>query len=104
MTDTGQLTFTTLGGEAVTVKPRGKNYVQPRGYCQPPGTGPAGETCGTCAHHVVKRMGKRYHKCELAQGKWTGGRASDILVKAPACRSWEAEDPAPAAPSTRSGG
>lgn len=86
---TGQLTFQTMGGETVTVKPRGKNYVQPKGYADHPGTGPKGETCGSCSHHCVKSMGKRYHKCGLAQGLWTGGRGSDILVKAAACSKWE---------------
>lgn len=52
MADTGQLTFTTMGGETVTVKARGKHYVAPRGGADRPGTGPAGETCGTCQHNV----------------------------------------------------
>lgn len=43
-----QLTFTTLGGEVVTAQQRGKNYVEPRGYAYHPGTGPEGETCGSC--------------------------------------------------------
>ncbi|UGA46629.1 hypothetical protein HU230_0011545 [Bradyrhizobium quebecense] len=87
MTDTGQLTFTTLGGETVTVKKRGKHYIQPRGYIQRPGTGPAGETCGTCEHITKSR---HFAKCELSRGRWTRGRGTDILVKAPACRRWEA--------------
>jgi hypothetical protein len=86
-----QLTFQTIGGDTVTVQPRGKSYVQPRGYADHPGTGPKGETCGSCKHHCVKSMGKQYHKCGLAQGKWTGGRGSDILVRAEACSRWEAE-------------
>lgn len=89
MTHTGQLTFTTMGGDTVTVKARGKHYIQPRGYADHPGTGPKDETCGSCLHHVIKCMGKRYHKCELAERKWTGGRASDILVRAAACSKWE---------------
>lgn len=70
---------------------RGKHYVEPRGYAAPPGTGPEGETCGTCQHHVINRMSKNYHKCELAEHRWTGGRGSDILVRSPACRHWERE-------------
>lgn len=84
-----QLTFTTMGGETVTVKLRGKHYIQPRGYADHPGTGPKGETCGSCVHHVVKRMGGSYHKCELTRSCWTGGRRSDILVRAAACSKWE---------------
>lgn len=83
-----QLTFTTIGGDTVTVKPRGKHYVQPRGYAHFPGTGPAGETCGSCKYNVS--FG-RWHKCELARAIWTGGRGSDILVRAAACSKWESE-------------
>lgn len=72
---TTQLTFQTMGGETVTVTPRGKHYVQPKGYADHPGTGPKGETCGSCAHHCVKSMGK----------------GSDILVRAAACSKWEGE-------------
>jgi hypothetical protein len=85
--DTGQLTFQTMGGDTVTVKKRGKHYVQPRGYYQPPGTGPAGETCGTCKH--IWRD-ERWAKCGLSRGRWTNSRGTDVLVRAPACRRWEA--------------
>lgn len=60
------------------------------GYAAPPGTGPAGETCATCTHHVIKRMAKNYHKCRLAKHLWTGGTKSDIRVRSPACSMWEA--------------
>ena len=62
---------------------------QPRGYAAPPGTGPEGETCKTCRHLFRNEMSKTYLKCGKAQHKWTGGRASDILARAPACREWE---------------
>lgn len=62
----------------------------PAGYAASPGTGPTGETCGTCKHHVVKAMAKRYHKCGLMRACWTGGGKTDIRVKAPACLRWEA--------------
>lgn len=81
-----QLTFTTIGGETVTVKPRGKHYIEPRGYAATPGTGPKGETCGSCKHITP---GRRWHKCELARHKWTGSRGTDVLVRAPACAKWE---------------
>jgi len=89
MADSGQLTFTTMGGDTVTVPKRGKHYVQPRGYADHPGTGPTGETCGSCKHHVGVQHARVYHKCGLACGLWTGGRRSDILVRAPACSKWE---------------
>lgn len=67
--------------------PRGGNkYTRPRGYVSPPGSGPKGETCGTCKHCVHER---RWKKCELARNMWTGGRATDILARAPACAKWE---------------
>lgn len=83
-----QLTFTTLGGEVVTVAQRGKHYIEPRGYFYHPGTGPEGETCGTCKH---LSPGRRWHKCELNRARWTGGRGTDVLVRAPACKYWESE-------------
>lgn len=77
-----QLTFTTIGGEVVSAPERGKHYIQPRGYAYHPGTGPEGETCGSCKHDVP---GRRWHKCGLR----TGGRGSDILARSPACKYWE---------------
>jgi hypothetical protein len=62
----------------------------PRGYAAPPGTGPEGESCGTCANHAVIRLASNYHKCELMRAKWTGGGATDIRVRSPACREWRA--------------
>lgn len=87
---TGQLTFQTMGGDTVVVPERGKHYVQPRGYAAPPGTGPKGETCGSCAHHCALRYAKNYHKCGLNRARWTGGRGTDILVRSPACSKWSA--------------
>jgi hypothetical protein len=66
----------------------GRHYVKPWGYFAPPGTGPEGHTCGDCMH--IARF-RRYAKCELARGKWTNGRASDVLSRSPACREWEAQ-------------
>lgn len=83
-----QLTFTTIGGDVVTKAQRGKHYVEPRGYYYPPGTGPAGETCGSCEHRTGK--GGKYSKCLLNQARWTNGRATDILAGSPACKYWEA--------------
>ena len=57
-----------------------------RGYASPPGTGPKGETCGTCQHIV---RGRRYAKCALRRATWTHGYATDILVNADACEKWE---------------
>jgi len=59
------------------------------GYIMPPGTGPAGETCGTCKH--IFRPA-RYRKCELARGIWTGGFKTDVLARSPACTKWSYGD------------
>lgn len=61
----------------------------PRGYYYSPGTGPAGETCGSCKHIVRKQLGKVYLKCELNRARWTGGGGSDIRSRSPACKYWE---------------
>ena len=59
------------------------------GYIAPAGTGPAGETCGTCKH-IFRHPTGRYRKCELARARWTGGFKTDILARTPACRKWQA--------------
>jgi len=48
-----------------------------------------GHRCGDCAHHYVRQLAGRYHKCRLIPA--TGGPASDIRVRWPACDAWEAE-------------
>lgn len=53
------------------------------GYAATPGTGPAGETCGSCRH--CQRGG--YTKCALT--RHTSCEASDIRLIAPACLRWE---------------
>ena len=89
------IVYKTIDGRTVEVAKRGKHYVEPRGYYAPPGTGPAGETCNTCRHHVTRRFSKKYHKCALAHALWTGGRANDILVRAAACKGWEGKTDLP---------
>jgi hypothetical protein len=62
----------------------------PRGYAAPPGTGPRGETCGSCRHHVALRPGRmKIFKCWLFKAFWTKGRGTDVVLKANACRRWE---------------
>lgn len=56
----------------------------------PLGTGPAGETCGTCV--FAKRVQHHdyfYWKCGKVQHLWTHGSGSDIRLKWEACREWE---------------
>lgn len=69
-----------------------RKQTKARGYARPPGTGPAGETCGSCKHIYRKRMSKTYIKRKLTRASWTGGTGSDIRVRAPACEKWEKPD------------
>jgi hypothetical protein len=63
-----------------------------KGYAAPPGTGPEGEKCKTCAHDRRSNEygAKQFHKCELMKAHWTGGYGTDILANSPACRHWQA--------------
>ncbi|OHV15917.1 hypothetical protein BK022_15730 [Methylorubrum extorquens] len=71
---------------------------QAKGYAAMPGTGPKDETCGSCDHLVRKRLAKVYRKCGLMRAHWTGGKATDVLASAPACRNWKSLDAPPASP------
>lgn len=62
---------------------------EPRGYADVPGTGPAGETCGSCRH--IHGTGGKYLKCKLRQAGWTSGPGTDIRARSPACKKWEAK-------------
>lgn len=61
----------------------------PRGHAFRPGTGSTGETCGSCKHLYRRHMAKTYLKCALNEKNWTGGGASDVRAKDPACKFWE---------------
>jgi hypothetical protein len=74
-------------------KPRGKHYVEPRGYAAMPGTGPEGKTCRDCAHYCRRpNVAGNYSKCGLNYARWTGGRGSDILARSPACHRFNESD------------
>ena len=90
--------MTDLFGNEITVeeargnerkgKRKGNRKDDPRGNAAPIGTGPDGETCGTCKHCWARRMSKRYYKCGLVRS--TGGPKTDIRLKWAACSRWEA--------------
>ena len=63
--------------------------VYPGLYAAPVGSGPKGETCGSCKHLFRNRMARVYLKCALTRAKWTGGGGTDIKARAPACAKWE---------------
>jgi len=62
----------------------------PKGYRGIPGTGPEGETCGSCGNRVTNQHQRKYYKCGLT--KWTNGAATDIRLKSPACSFWRQQE------------
>jgi hypothetical protein len=83
--------------ETFTDPRSGARPLRPRGHAAPPGSGPAAQTCGRCAHAVSVMGGaKSFTKCRLAEARWTNGPASDIRRKDLACRLWtkQSEDAA----------
>jgi len=67
--------------------------IKGRGHAALPGTGPEGETCGTCHHYEsVEYHDKRYRKCFLMRQYWTHGPGTDIRAKDPACKEWKKRD------------
>lgn len=68
----------------------GKHYVKQAGYVMMPGTGPAGETCGSCKHIV---NAGRYKKCGRNKARWTSSPKTDVLARSPACAKWEGGKP-----------
>ena len=57
------------------------------GYAAAPGTGPEGETCGTCGNRIYVQYANRYYKCK--EGYQSSGPATDIRLKSPACHFWK---------------
>jgi hypothetical protein len=56
-----------------------------------PGSGPIGETCGSCRHLYRKRMSKTYLKCGLCRDHWTGGAGTDVRARDASCAKWGPE-------------
>lgn len=83
-----EITYKTLDGRTITVPAEFTNRSL-RGYADVPGSGPTGETCGTCRHKARLRYAKTYYKCALQRGYWTHGPGTDIKLRSPACRKWE---------------
>jgi DNA-binding NarL/FixJ family response regulator len=86
--------MTSLFGEEIADEPSKRKI--DKAHPALPGTGPAGETCRTCAHYCrVNYHGKRWRKCGLLRDHWTHGPATDIRAADPACRLWKQEADAP---------
>jgi len=60
-----------------------------RAHPYPPGSGPPGQTCGTCAKLCERHFSKTYFKCHVLMKFWTAGPGTDIRKKDPACLCWE---------------
>jgi hypothetical protein len=74
------------------IAPAAKRKVKrANGYAAPVGSGPEGDTCGSCKHAWRKDTGTRktFWKCALVRP--TNGRGTDILKKSAACLRWEAK-------------
>lgn len=71
-----------------------------RGHAMPPGSGPDGETCGSCIHLRQMRLPRHnrpgasrvYLKCSLMRVRWKRGRKTDVRAKDPACALWRKPD------------
>ena len=63
-------------------------YPPRKGHAADPGTGPDGQTCGTCDHYTRRKHTRTHLKCWLMKEHWTNGPGTDIRAKDPACRLW----------------
>lgn len=85
--------FGEVGEFALTPEERAvifrRRKTKKNGYAWLPGTGPEGETCGTCAHRTVNRG--KYSKC-LLNPKRGNGAGTDIVRRSPACKFWKKID------------
>lgn len=63
-----------------------------RGHVAPPGTGPDGQTCGSCKHLARIAYAKTYLKCGLNRARWTGGPKTDVCARDQACSKWEKDE------------
>ena len=84
----GLISYRTMSGKTVTVRPVAST-MSSHGLCRAAWHRPRRRDLWFLPNYVVKRMAKTYPKCELARHGWTGGRKSDILVRAAACSKWE---------------
>ena len=78
------------GAEPARINRQAMAQPKAAGYAAPPGSGPEGETCGTCLSCRFKVIrGRRVYKCGRMTRSWTHGRESDVSVRSPACELHE---------------
>lgn len=78
-------------GDPLTVDSKDSHIPYYKGfYAAEPGSGPAGESCQTCANRVFtfNLNGKRFPKCKVVEKYWTHGEVTDIQSSTPACHKW----------------
>lgn len=79
-----------LFGVEIPVEP--VKHLKQGGYARRPGTGPANETCGTCANCIGTGGGRKtFYKCAVVRHRWTRGPGTDILKRTSACELWQAQ-------------
>lgn len=85
------------GAEPAKAVPGSFRSTPANGYAAAPGSGPSGESCGSCRHCSVRSArgskARNFYKCDLMAQHWTYGRGSDVLLHSPACSRWEAGKP-----------
>ena len=79
-----------FGWDQPLLPPAKRKSGQPKGNPSPIGSGPAGETCRSCAHAYCRSFAKTSWKCGLV--KATGGPGSDIRLKWAACSQWQKKE------------
>lgn len=83
-----------LGGKAIPASRLRKGCktrapIKRHGWADTPGSGPVGETCGSCIYSGEYRFRHTYFKCTARPGDhWKGGRETDIRPMDPACSKW----------------
>lgn len=83
----------TLFGGVELARAMKTSTVPAQGYAAAPGTGPSGQTCGTCEHCWLQEGQQRsWYKCRLMRHCWSNSRTTDILVSSPACSRFEAAE------------
>lgn len=71
---------------------RRRAYEIPKGHAWTPGSGPAGETCGTCRHRRFFKQSRAWYKCAKNESAWSHARHTDIRLRDAACKFWQAEE------------
>lgn len=74
----------------VEVSPLARRQIRraDKAHADAPGTGPQGETCGSCGHLVERQFSRSYYKCVLQRQLWTGGLGTDVRLKDRSCSKW----------------